>query len=689
MGRVRVGAPGFRGLCGGTAKRVRVGYTGGTMDPQRPTLLRGPAINRILLNVLVDGMLAALATPLARYIADPGGGLLRPLWFVAGGAVTLLLAGLPFRMPQQYWRFTGIGDLVGLVGSSVASAILFAVLLRVAGFPLPTPTFPVVHALVLIVALGTPRVVYRLQMARRRGRDGAEAQSVLLVGAGDGADLFLRALEFGHGRASYRVMGLLSLRQGQSGRRIHGHAILGDVGQTAVVLARLRAEGRLPAALVVTQADLAGPVLADVLAQADTQGVPVRRVPRPTALQSTQGGEIELAPVAIEDLLNRPQVPLDRDGMAALVRGRRVLVTGAGGTIGSELARQCAGLGPSHLVLLDNGEYALWSIDQELGETHPGTPRQTCIADVRDQGRIRAVFSELRPDLVFHAAALKHVPMGEANPGEDLLTNTVGTRHVADAARAAGARAMVLISTDKAVNPSSVMGASKRLAEMYCQALDVAAVRAGGAAMRCVTVRFGNVLGSTGSVVPLFRRQLERGGPLTVTHPEMQRYFMTVREAVGLVLQASVLGVAGAALPGAGQGGIFVLDMGDPVRIVDLARQMIRLAGLRPAEGGDAADNVTGSIRIEFTGLRPGEKLYEELFHGSEPPVPTGHPGLLMATPRTADPILVGDAIDRIAGACRAGQAGAALDVLGRMVPEFDHAPHAIRAAVPAAVPGE
>ena len=682
---VRVGAPGYEGLCGGTAKRSRVGYRGGTMDPQRPPVLRGPAVNRILLNVLVDGMLAALATPLARYIADPGGGLLRPLWFVAGGAVTLLLAGLPFRMPQQYWRFTGIGDLVGLVGSSVASAVLFAVLLRVAGFPLPTPTFPVVHALVLIVALGTPRVVYRLQMARRRGRDGAEAQSVLLVGAGDGADLFLRALEFGHGRASYRVLGLLSLRQGQSGRRIHGHAILGDVGQTAAVLARLRAEGRLPAALVVTQPDLAGPVLADVLAQADTQGVPVRRVPRPTALQSTQNGEIELAPVAIEDLLNRPQVPLDRDGMAALVRGRRVLVTGAGGTIGSELARQCAGLGPSHLVLLDNGEYALWSIDQELGETHPDTPRQTCIADVRDQGRIRAVFSELRPDLVFHAAALKHVPMGEANPGEDLLTNTVGTRHVADAARAAGARAMVLISTDKAVNPSSVMGASKRLAEMYCQALDVAAVRAGGAAMRCVTVRFGNVLGSTGSVVPLFRRQLERGGPLTVTHPEMQRYFMTVREAVGLVLQASVLGVAGAALPGAGQGGIFVLDMGDPVRIVDLARQMIRLAGLQPAEGGDAP----GSIRIEFTGLRPGEKLYEELFHGSEPPVPTGHPGLLMATPRTADPILVGDAIDRIAGACRAGQPGAALDVLGRMVPEFDHAPHAVPAGVPAAVPGE
>jgi FlaA1/EpsC-like NDP-sugar epimerase len=680
------------------------------VPPPPPNLAPRPLFNRILVNVLMDGALAAVATPLARYLADPGGGLLRPLWFVAGGAITLLLAGLPFRMPQQYWRFAGIEDLVNLVLSSVASAALFALLLRVSGFPLPTPTFPVIHALVLIVALGTPRVVYRLQMARRRARDGAETTqlAVLLVGAGDGADLFLRALEFGHGRISYRVLGLLSLRQGQTGRRIHGHAILGDVGQTAAVLARLRAEGRPPSALVVTQPDLAGPVLAGVLAQADAEGVPVRRVPRPTALQSAAGAEIlELAPVVIEDLLNRPQVPLDRDGMAALVRGHRVIVTGAGGTIGSELARQCAALDPGELVLLDNGEYALWSIEQELAETHPGAPRRTCIADVRDSARIAEVFAGFRPDLVFHAAALKHVPMGEENPTEDLLTNTVGTRHVADAARAAGARAMVLISTDKAVNPSSVMGASKRLAEMYCQALDMAAVREGEGAMRCVTVRFGNVLGSTGSVVPLFRRQLERGGPLTVTHPEMRRYFMTVREAVGLVLQASVLGVAGAApagipgtapadVPGAPQasirrGGIFVLDMGEPVRIVDLARQMIRLAGLQPAEDGGpgAPPDAPGRIRIRFTGLRPGEKLYEELFHGSEPPTPTGHPGLLMATPRTTDAAAVGDAIARIAAACRAGQAAAALSLLSRLVPEFDHAPGDTPARLPAPIPGE
>jgi len=639
-------------------------------------------VNRILLNVALDGVLAAVATPLARYIADPGGGLLHPLWFVAGGAITLLVAGLPFRMPQQYWRFSGIEDLVGLVGSSIVSAVLFALLLRASGFPLPTPTFPVVHALTLIVALGTPRVVYRLRIARRAG-PGADAQSVLLVGAGEGADLFLRALEYGEGRTAFRVIGLLSLREGQTGRRIHGHTILGSITQTDSVLTRLRTEGRLPSALVVTQPDLAGAPLADLLAQADNEGVPVRRVPRLTALQTAaDGGALELAPVAIEDLLNRPQVPLDRDGMARLVSGRRVLVTGAGGTIGSELARQVAALGPSSLTLLDNGEYALWQIDQELNEAHPDVPREPVIADIRDEPRIRAVFDRVRPELVFHAAALKHVPMVEANPIEGLLTNAVGTRHVAEAARAAGVSAMVFISTDKAVNPSSVMGASKRLAEMYCQALDVAARR--GVGMRCVTVRFGNVLGSTGSVVPLFRHQLGRGGPLTVTHPDMQRYFMTVREAVGLVLQASVVGMADAALPTGAQGGIFVFDMGEPVRIVDLARQMIRLAGLHPAEatsepgapglGPPALDTPRlGTIEIRFTGLRPGEKLFEELFHGSEPPVPTGHPGLLMATPRTADPAIVGRAIDEIAAACRAGQAGLALTLLGRMIPEFEH----------------
>ena len=610
---------------------------------------------RILLNVSLDGALAAVAAVVARWVADPGGGLLHPLWFLGGGAITLLVGGLPFRLSQQYWRFSGLEDLVGVAGSSIVSAALFALVWTVTGYPLPTLTFPIVHALTLATFLGAPRVVYRLAKARPRGAAGTAVQNVLLVGAGEGADSFLRALA-GERRAGLRVVGLLALGRNQTGRRMQGHAILGGVSELRRVLERMGDKGRLPDALVVTEPRIAGSRMAYLLEEAQRQGIPVRQAPRPTELREARG--IELKPVALEDLLNRPQVRLDRAGMERLVRGRRVLVTGAGGTIGSELARQVAALEPASLTLLDNGEFALWQIDLELGESHPALPRHPVIADVRDAARLGAAFAAARPELVFHAAALKHVPMVEANPGEGLLTNAEGTRVVVDAAAACGAAATVLISTDKAVNPSSLMGASKRLAEMYCQALDDRARDTGG--MRCVTVRFGNVLGSTGSVVPLFRRQLARGGPLTVTHPDMQRYFMTVREAVGLVLQATLVGVE----EGAPDGGIFVLDMGKPVKILDLARQMIRLAGLRPEQ----------DVPIHFTGLRPGEKLFEELFHGEEPPVPTGHPGLLMATPRTADVAAVRRAIAAVAAACRAGDLATALAELGRMVPEFDHA---------------
>ncbi len=606
---------------------------------------------RLLTNVALDGALAAIAAVAARWVADPAGGLLHPLWFLAGGAITLVLGGLPFRLSQQYWRFAGIEDLVGVAAGSVVSAGLFALLLLATGFPLPTPTFPIVHAMILVVFLGVPRLFTRL--SRVVGRSGAAVQTVLLVGAGEGADSFLRALA-GERRPGLRVMGLLALGRNQTGRRMGGRPILGGLSELRRVLERLAEQDRLPDVLVVTEPALAGSRMAYVLEEAQRQGLLVRQAPRPTELR--EAGGIALKPVALEDLLNRPQVSLDRDGMARLVRGRRVLVTGAGGTIGSELARQVAGLGPAELTLLDSGEYALWQIDLELGESHPALARTAVIADIRDEPRIRAVFASTQPELVFHAAALKHVPMVEANPGEGLLTNAGGTRVVVDAAAAAGAAATVLISTDKAVNPSSVMGASKRLAEMYCQSLDDQARGRGG--MRCVTVRFGNVLGSTGSVVPLFRRQLARGGPLTVTHPDMERYFMTVREAVGLVLQATVAGLAGA-MP---DGGIFVLDMGKPVRIVDLARQMIRLAGLRPDL----------DVQVCFTGLRPGEKLFEELFHGEEPPAPTGHPGLLMATPRTADAAAVRRAIADIAAACHAGRTDAALALLSRFVPEFE-----------------
>ena len=619
---------------------------------------------RIALNVGLDSALAAAAVPLSRWLMNPDGDPLHPAWPIAWAVVAMLIGGLPFRLSTQYWRFATISDLVGVAAASVAATALF-VIGMVAGFGMapPSPAYPALHLMSLALLLTLPRVAYRMMQGEQA--DDTSAQPVLLVGAGEGADLFLTALA-AERSPPFHVVGLLSLGQAQTGRRIHGMPILGAVNEAAKILAGLRAEDRLPASLVLTEADIPGPVLAGLMQAADAEGLRVARAPRPTALDTEDGGShLDLRPVAIEDLLNRAQWKLDREGMARLIAGQCVLITGAGGTIGSELVRQVAALAPRLLVLLDNGEYALWQIEQELASA--AGDRRVVIADIRDAARIQAIMDEYRPDLVFHAAALKHVPMVEGNPTEGLLTNAYGTRNVADAARASGAQAMVLISTDKAVNPTSVMGAAKRLAEMYCQSLDIEAranlnqpnLNQQRSGMRCITVRFGNVLGSTGSVVPLFQRQLARGGPLTVTHPDMERYFMTVREAVGLVLQASVVGCD----RDIGDGGIFVLDMGEPVKIVDLAYQMIRLAGLRPDV----------DIKVVFTGLRPGEKLFEEMFHGREPPRPTDFPGLLMATPRTADPAIVGRAIDEIAAACRAGQEGAALAMLGRMVPEFDH----------------
>jgi len=636
---------------------------------------------RILLNLAVDAALAALALALALALAGPGSAPPGAAWWLVAlplAAVSLLLPGAAFGLPVHYWRYAGFREGLGIAGAAVAGALFFGAASH--GFGLWRPAnaaFPVLHALALLVLLGLPRAAGRMRQPRRAPWEpGMEAaQPALLVGNVDQCDLFLRALARER-RPQFRVQGILARRARQAGRQIQGAEILGTVEEAEAVLAELRAAGRLPALVVLASPDIAGAGLEALLDAADRHGVPVRRAPQVTALaadtkSAAVAPRLDLRPVAIEELLDRPQVPLDREGMARLVQGRRVLVTGAGGTIGGELARQVAALGPAALTLLDHGEFVLYKIDLELSEKHPGVPRRAVLADIRDEARLRRLVEELRPELVFHAAALKHVPMVENDPLEGLLTNAHGTRIVADAARAAGCALMVFVSTDKAVNPTSVMGASKRLAEMYCQALDILArggpadeARLSGQGMRCITVRFGNVLGSTGSVVPLFRRQLERGGPLTVTHPDMRRYFMTVREAVGLVLQAAVVGATDRsdAPPELRSGGIFVLDMGEPVKIVDLARRMVRLAGLRPDE----------DVEIRFTGLRPGEKLFEELFHGKEAPKKTQFEGLLVATPRTADAAVVGRALDEMAQAARGGHARLALAQLARLVPEFD-----------------
>ncbi|MBL4691924.1 MAG: polysaccharide biosynthesis protein, partial [Magnetovibrio sp.] len=306
-------------------------------------------------------------------------------------------------------------------------------------------------------------------------------------------------------------------------------------------------------------------------------------------------------------------------------------------------------------VLVENSEFALYQIDREMIEHAPAITRHAILADVRDRARIDQVFAHVKPELVFHAAALKHVPLVEDNPFEGMQTNVQGTRNVADACEAANVAQMVMISTDKAVNPTNIMGATKRIAETYVQALDLR--RKNNPGTRFVTVRFGNVLGSTGSVVPLFQRQLNAGGPITVTHPDMTRYFMTIREAVELVLQASSLGAGN----NDHHGKIFVLDMGEPIKIVDLARQMIRLADLKPGQNTD----------IQFTGTRPGEKLFEEIFHGSEAPVPTRAPGILLASPRTQQVDQVVSILDQLKAAAGSENFVDLMAGLKALVPEY------------------
>ncbi|MDH3739576.1 MAG: polysaccharide biosynthesis protein, partial [Alphaproteobacteria bacterium] len=438
----------------------------------------------------------------------------------------------------------------------------------------------------------------------------------------------------------------------------HNVPVLGTPEDLPAVLRRLALRGVRPQRLIVTKQELNPDLVRRLLDIAEGNGMTLSRLPRLTEFHSDAADRFDVRPVDVEDLLGRPQAVLDRPAMERLIAGKRVLITGAGGTIGSELSRQVADLGPAQLILADNSEYNLYAIDLEIRQLKPDQHRVMRLADVRDRSQMSAVFDDCRPELVFHAAALKHVPIVESHPGEGVLTNVGGSQVVADLCAAHAVDAMVLISTDKAVNPTSVMGATKRIAESYCQALDRKHADADtDHHCRFITVRFGNVLGSTGSVVPLFEKQLARGGPLTVTDPNITRYFMTTREAVELVLQASAMGVDDRAAVG----GIFVLDMGEPVRIVDLAEQMIRLAGKRPHD----------DIEIVFTGLRPGEKLYEELFHDTEATQPTSNSAIRLATPRTADPDALSRSIDELTSAARTSDDVRCRAALQSLVPEY------------------
>jgi O-antigen biosynthesis protein WbqV len=579
-------------------------------------------------------------------------------------ALFTLVCAATFRARRLYrgvWRYASMNDLTAIAWASTIAVAAYSLLtfLITRGEGLPR-SLPIIAWLCLLLLLGGPRMAWRLfkdgHLDFRTPAREVRQIAAVLVGAGDSAEVFVRAMA--RPDAHYRVLGIIDADSARVGYRIHGVEVLGTLDALTETVEALRARNDEPQRLILS-ADLPGSAVRTVLDAGDALGLVVSRLPKITELRDDNS--IEVRPIAIEDLLNRPEANLDRQGMARLIEGRRVLVTGAGGSIGSELVRQICAFGPSQLTLLDNGEFNLYAIEQEVGERWPGVPRATVLADVRDRDRMFSALNAQRPDLVFHAAALKHVPMVEAHPCEGVLTNVMGTRNVADAARAAGVAAMVMISTDKAVNPTNVMGATKRAAEGYCQALDIEeARRANG--MRIITVRFGNVLGSTGSVVPLFTRQLARGGPLTVTHAEIERYFMTIREAVALVLQAAVLRLGIGRDRAENEGGkLFVLDMGEAVKIIDLARQMIRLAGLRPGE----------DVKIEITGLRPGEKLKEELFHHQEELLPTAFPGINAAAPRVADYRVMTASLDGLIDVARSGDDAALIQRLRAIVPEY------------------
>ncbi len=612
-----------------------------------------------------DVTMAALAFLAAVYLRmgddwvpnwEPSTLALATATFTCVAAASFLLSG----MYKGVWRYASVSDMVTLARAASITVLVFYLTMflvtRLADLP---RSVLVINWFVLLALLGGPRFLYRITKDRRQAARlaaGGGRVPVLLVGTGDEAELFIRATRAPD--SEYHAVGLVADRNGgRVGRNIHGVDVLGTIDELDQAVEELRRRGQAPQRLIITDHRMDGAAVRRLLDDADRLGMTLARTPRLTNLEAGVADLTKptIRPIAVEDLLGRPQMVLDRGAMAAMIQGRRVLVTGAGGSIGAELVRQISDYGPVLLVLVDSCEFNLYAIDLELAGRCPHLPRRPVVGDVRDARRMAGIMDELKPELVFHAAALKHVPMVEYNPDEGLLTNAAGTRIVADSCRQAGVALMVQISTDKAVNPTNVMGASKRVAEMYTQALDLAGKMDGGT--RFVTVRFGNVLGSTGSVVPLFQKQLEAGGPLTVTHPDMTRYFMTVREAVELVLQASAFGLEGPAH----RGKIFVLDMGEPVKIVHLARQMIRLAGLRPDH----------DVKIVFTGLRPGEKLFEEIFHGAEPPVPTERRGILVAVPRSVDLEELGVALSELEAACRAHRPELALAILRRLVPEY------------------
>jgi FlaA1/EpsC-like NDP-sugar epimerase len=523
-------------------------------------------------------------------------------WVMLAVVAVYLLVFRLTGIPRGMWRFSGFGEVQRLGGACMLAGSIAAVAVLMAQLNQVPRAVLALHPFMGLMGLCMVRMLYRMlyehARARITGGEG-EVRRAIVLGAGEAASMLLPGLR----QQGWTVLGLLDDDPAKRGASVLGSRVLGTLDDLA------RPEVRAGATHVITA--MPGAALAQrrrAIELATATGLQVMTVPSIAELQ--QGGaEIErVRAIEPEDLLGRDPVKLDEAGVAGLIGGKTVLVTGAGGSIGSELCRQIARYGPARLVLYELSELALYQVEQQLGELHPRLPLVRLMGDVKDSDHLRLTCLAQRPQLVFHAAAFKHVPLMEHdNAWAAVQNNILGTYNAAKAAAEAGAERFVLISTDKAVNPSNVMGASKRAAEMVLSQL---AAQNGGAT-RFMAVRFGNVLGSSGSVIPKFKEQIAKGGPVTVTHPDITRYFMTIPEAARLVLQAAAL---------ADSGQVYVLDMGEPIKIVQLARDMIRLSGHDEQE-----------IKLVFTGLRPGEKLFEELLADADHTLPSAHPRLRIA----------------------------------------------------------
>ncbi|HSN98903.1 MAG TPA: nucleoside-diphosphate sugar epimerase/dehydratase [Candidatus Nanopelagicales bacterium] len=557
-------------------------------------------------------------------------------------AVAFYAAGLFHGL----WRYAGLPELLNLIKTTTVGTVAFVVLATMLGVPMPRSLY-VGEWLASIVLVGGLRFAIRIAHEQRQGQRHPDAIQTLIVGAGDAGESLLRDIQRMPAR-KWEVCGFLDDDPMKRGALVHDVRVIGPADEATLRRVIVEREVKL-VVLAMPTAD--GRRTRDLLQACRKLEVPVRTVPS-IAERIEDFDVASIREVAIEDLLRRAPVSLDVEQVEGFLEGRTVLVTGAGGSIGSELCRQALRFRPSRLILLDHSENGLYFVERELRDRFPGAQITPVVCDIGDRGRLAAVFRRHRPEVVIHAAAHKHVPMMEANSPEAVKNNVFGTLAVADAAHASGADTFVMISTDKAVNPTSIMGATKRVAEMALQA------RAESSNTRFVAVRFGNVLGSTGSVVPLFRDQIARGGPVTVTHPEMRRYFMTIPEATQLVLQAGALGA---------RREIFMLDMGEPVKIVDLARDMIELSGFTPDV----------DIKIDFVGLRPGEKLFEELMLDDEHYARTPHPKIRVGRIQPAPRERLEKGLAALRSAADASDDAAIRRGLSELVPEATLSPPA------------